>query len=263
VNTLLFAPGACESFGPTVGDRHQTVFLDAGHGGLDPGAVGQTPSGLPVHEADITLAVELDAMALLRAEGFAVTVSRTGDSTVARLQPGDTSGQLLTLGGDHRDLVARDLCADLAGANALVGIYFNGGGSPLNAGCITGFDGSRDFGADNFRLALLLQHDVLTGMNAQGWGIPDLGLAPDTALGGAPPSAAAAAYGHLVLLGPADPPYVAEPTQMPGALIEPMYVTDPFEAALAASVQGQQVMAAGIASAVEAYFGAAPPASQG
>jgi N-acetylmuramoyl-L-alanine amidase len=37
-----FSPGACVAFAPTMGDRHTTVFLDAGHGGLDPGAVGTT-----------------------------------------------------------------------------------------------------------------------------------------------------------------------------------------------------------------------------
>lgn len=43
---------------------------------------------------------------------------------------------------------------------------------------------------------------------------------------------------------------------MPGALIEPLYLTDPFEATLAASRAGQEVMAGGIAAAVQAYFSA-------
>jgi N-acetylmuramoyl-L-alanine amidase len=41
---------------------------------------------------------------------------------------------------------------------------------------------------------------------------------------------------------------------MPGALIEPLYVTDPFEASIAASSQGQHVIAGGIAKAVSQYF---------
>jgi len=219
--------------------------------------VGRTQSGQAVHEADETLPVELDTMALLRARGFTVTVSRTGASTVARLQPGDVSGGVFTVQGEHRDLVARELCANLAGARALVGIYFNGGSSPLDAGCLTGYDAARPFAAQNLRLATLLQFAVLAAMDAQGWAIPDLGVAPDTALGGRPLSAQGAAYGHLVLLGPADPGYVDRPSQMPGALIEPLYVTDPFEASLAASAAGQQVIATGIATAIEGYFGAA------
>ena len=72
-----FSPGACVSYPPTAGDRHQTVFVDAGHGGIDPGAVGVTQSGQTTHEADLTLPVELDTTGLLRAQGFTVVVSRT------------------------------------------------------------------------------------------------------------------------------------------------------------------------------------------
>ena len=77
---------------PTSGDRHQTVFLDAGHGGIDPGGVGTTESGRTIDEATETLPVELEAMHLLRAEGFRVVVSRTTDATVLRLGPSDVSG---------------------------------------------------------------------------------------------------------------------------------------------------------------------------
>jgi N-acetylmuramoyl-L-alanine amidase len=41
---------------------------------------------------------------------------------------------------------------------------------------------------------------------------------------------------------------------MPGALIEPLYLTDPFEASIAASARGQQVIAAGIAAAAGQYL---------
>jgi N-acetylmuramoyl-L-alanine amidase len=44
---------------------------------------------------------------------------------------------------------------------------------------------------------------------------------------------------------------------MPGALIEPLYLTDPFEASIAASEPGQQVIAGAIARAVGEYFASA------
>jgi len=60
----------------------------------------------------------------------------------------------------------------------------------------------------------------------------------------------AARYGHVLLLGPAQAGYFSTPSTMPGALIEPLFVTDPFEGSLAASPTGQQVIAGGIAAAV-------------
>jgi N-acetylmuramoyl-L-alanine amidase len=253
-----FTPGACMAYQPTSGNRHLTVFLDAGHGGIDPGAVGVTESGQTIYEADETLPVELDAMEILRSEGFRVVVSRTGPTSVARLGPGDVSGGILTIQGSHDDVAARDVCANLAGASVLIGVYFDAGDSSYNAGCVTGYDAVRPFAAENLRLATLVQNDVLDAMNAQGWQIPNEGVVQDENLGSAV-SSQAVAYGHLLLLGPAEPGYFTTPSQMPGALIEPLFITDPFEGSIAASARGQQVIARGIAQAVEQYF-APPPA---
>jgi N-acetylmuramoyl-L-alanine amidase len=259
-----FAAGACEAFEPTKGDRHETVFLDAGHGGIDPGGVGTTEAGNTIYEADETLPVELDAMALLRAKGFRVVASRTKDSTVVRLSAADESGGVLTLQGSHDDVVARDECANDANARALVGIYFDAGSSAQNAGSLTAYDAARPFAAENLTLATLVQSDVLDAMNAQGWAIPNDGVQPDTTLGSyvGDPSAGgiageAASYDHLLLLGPASAGYFSTPSQMPGAVIEPLYITDPFEGTIADSSQGQMVIARGIATAIEKFL--APP----
>jgi len=241
------------AFSPTAGSRNLTVFLDAGHGGVDPGAVGTTESGQTIYEADQTLSVELDAMAILRREGFEVVVSRTAATSVVRLGAGDVSAALLTIQGAHDDVAARDVCANQAHANLLIGIYFDAGSSQTNGGAVTGYDGDRPFGADNLKLATLVQADVLAAMNAQGWGIPDEGVIPDGDLGSAI-SSRAMSYGHLLLLGPAEAGYFSTPSQMPGVLIEPLFITDPFEGSIAASSTGQQIIATGLAQAVEQYF---------
>jgi N-acetylmuramoyl-L-alanine amidase len=255
IDPALFSPGACEAFAPTAGDRHQTVFLDAGHGGIDPGAVGTTQNGTAVAESTVNLPIELDTMAILRAEGYRVVVSRTKNTSVTKLTRADLSGGVLSVQGAFADVAARDVCANLAKADVLVGIYMDGG-YEAEAGCLTGYDADRPFSADNLRLATLVQHDVLAAMNAQGWAIPDDGVLPDSGLGSAL-TAAAQAYGHLLLLGPAKPGYFSTPSTMPGALIEPLYVTDPFEASIAVSSQGQHVIAGGIAEAVSQYFASA------
>ena len=259
IDPSAFSSGACVAYPPTSGNRGKTVFLDAGHGGIDPGAVGSTESGQAVYEAELTLPVELDAMRLLTRDGFRVVVSRTRATSVVRLTNADVASGVLTAEGVHNDVAARDICANDAGANILIGIYMDAGDG--GAGSVTGYDADRPFAAANLRLATLVQDDVLAAMNAQGWQIPDRGVQPDTGLGsvsdaGSALAGKAEAYGHLLLLGPADPGFFSTPSEMPGALIEPLFITDPFEASIADSTHGQQVIAGGIARAVEQYFGA-------
>jgi N-acetylmuramoyl-L-alanine amidase len=250
VDPAFFAPGACVAYPPTGGDTGKTVFLDAGHGGLDPGGVGYTSNGTQVREAPVNLRIELLTAAILRAHGYRVVVSRTGASSVARLGPGDVTGHLLTPAGVHADFAARDVCADKADADILAGIYMNAGGAE---GSLTAYDPSRPFAAASRRLATLLQHSVLSRLNAAGLDIPDDGVVSDIGLGSGL-TAADTAYHHLLLLGPAKPGYFTTPSEMPGALIEPLYLTDPFEAAVASSSHGQHLIAAAITDAVEQYF---------
>jgi len=260
LDPAAFANGSCVAFAPTAGDRGETVFLDAGHGGLDPGGIGTTESGQAIEEARLTLPIELDAMALLRADGYRVVVSRTANTTVLRLGAADVADGELTLLGVHDDVAARAHCANLAGAKALVGIYFDAS-SASNEGSLTAYDPSRSFSAASHRLATLIQDDVLGAMNAHGWDIPDDGVQADSGLGssdGNPAAGGLAAlageYDHLLLLGPAMHGFFSTPSEMPGAVIEPLYITDPFEGSIAASADGQEVIARGIASAIERFL---------
>jgi N-acetylmuramoyl-L-alanine amidase len=250
-----FAPGSCIAFKALGPRRPATVFIDAGHGGPDPGAVGVTTAGQPVHEADETLRVVLDAVPLLRERGYRVVVSRTTAGAVARPAPGDLSGGLFTGQGVHHDLVARDACANRSHAALLIGVYFNAVADAGVGGSVTLYDASRPFWRSSRAFALLLQRDVLARLRAGGADVPDDGVHNDVGYGSSVTSADRA-YQHLLILGPAKAGYFSSPSLMPGALIEPLFITDPVEASAADSRRGQRAIAQGLARAAAQFLGA-------
>lgn len=256
VDPSVFAPNACVAFAPLQGNVKKTVFLDAGHGGPDPGAVGTTTDGTTIDEKQLTLPVVLDATQLLRQHGYRVVVSRTVDTAVAKLDPSDVNSSGETANGIHVDTVARAHCANLAGATALVSVHFDAFTDSSVGGATTIYDASRPFSTQNQSLATQLQTDITGALAAKGWTVSDRGAISDEGQGGPGLSDAAANYGHLALLGPASPGYIDEPSSMPGALVEPLFITAPDEGSIAASDAGQQTIAQGIAKAVETYVGA-------
>jgi N-acetylmuramoyl-L-alanine amidase len=245
-----FAPGACVAFPPTAGDRQTTVFLDAGHGGPDPGAVGDA-----VQEKTATLSVVLDVTTLLQENGYRVVLSRTTDTAVIPLAPDDLADGTFSEKGKYDDLIARLRCANLSGAAILVSVHFDSYPDSSVGGATTIDDASRPFATTNQKLAALLQQGIVSALAEAGWPVLDRGIADDTTTGGAV-SDAGEAYGHLVLFGPVAPGYVDEPSTMPGALVEPLFLSNPEEAAVAADPAGQFAIANGIAQAVHTALAA-------
>lgn len=254
------APHACQAFAPTSGDRKITVFVDPGHGGLDPGVSSQTSAGALLNEKDVTLAVGLDLLPLLRADGYRVVMSRTVDTLVAQPASGDVQGNLLTAAGLHHDLVERVACANAAGADLLLSIHFNAYDDPGINGAETLYDSSRPFATSSRRLAGLVQQHVLATLRNAGWDVPDRGVLDDQAAGTPALTNEGAQYGHLLELGPAAQGWLDRPSAMPGVLTEPLFLTHPAEADVAADPHGRQLIAEGLAQAIDAYF-AAPRAT--
>ena len=236
--------GACVS----VGTSERTVFIDPGHGGLDPGVVAMT-GGHPVLEKDVALAVGTRLAGLLRDGGYRVVMSRTKDSSVTTLGSNDTVTGALTAAAEHRDLVTRAACANAAGASVLVSIHFDAFDDPAVAGTETFYDAERPFAAENRRLASDLQSAMVAGL-----GTTDRGVFTDDQLVAPTLTSSGSLYGHLIELGPAATGWVDNPSQMPGALVEPLFLTNPAEARLASSSSGQQQVAAALKAGLEKYL---------
>ncbi|HET7172866.1 MAG TPA: N-acetylmuramoyl-L-alanine amidase [Nocardioidaceae bacterium] len=252
--TAPLSPGACMYFPPTNGNRHETVFLDPGHGGLDPGAEGHTSTGRVVFERQATLPVAKDAAGVLRARGYGVVLSRTRNENVVVLPSSDRDGKLMTPDGVHLDVVARVACANAAHANVLVSIHFNTFGTPDVGGADTHYDSSRPFGRQNHRLAQIMQGDLVRAFAHAGWPVPNRGLINWTQENAPALTARANEYGHLLMIGPYSKGWNDHPSQMPGVLIEPLFVSRPTEADIAVSSHGQHVMGAAIAHAIQQFL---------
>src|SRR5260370_42432460 len=89
------------SLEPTRAGPGQTVFIDPGHGGLDPGVVAGTTAH-QVLEKDATLAVALRLSDLLRGAGYRVVMARTQATTAIKLSASDSVYGSPTASRRHR-----------------------------------------------------------------------------------------------------------------------------------------------------------------
>ena len=239
---------ACLSYPALKGTANQTVFIDPGHGGLDPGVVG-TVGGHQVAEKDATLAVAALLTTMLRADGYDVVMARTQDTAVTKLSASDSVYGALTAAAAHRDLITRVACANASHATVLVSIHFDAFSDPTVGGTETFYDAARTFAADNKRLAADLQSALISSLKT-----PDRGVWTDDQLAAPALTSSGNAYGHLIELGPRAAGWVDSPSQMPGALVEPLFITDPVEAQVATDPAGQLLIARALESGLVKYL---------
>jgi N-acetylmuramoyl-L-alanine amidase len=257
------AADTCLAYPPTQGNRHQTVFVDPGHGGADSGTSGVTSTGRTVYEKDLTVATGLDLLPLLRGQGYRVVMSRVDDRLLVPLNATTIDDGSLTVVGEHDDGVERIACANAAQASVLVAIHFDAFSDPTVGGAETLYDSARSFGAANLRLGELVQQALITQFAAAGWkDVPDRGVTDDGLAGTPAITAEGATYGHVLELGPAAPSWLAQPSTMPGVFVEPLFLSEPAEADIAASVKGQQAIAHALADSIDAFLAPAAPATR-
>lgn len=228
------------------------IAIDPGHGGRDVGAVHRDAQGrVDWRESEVNLQMALRLRDLLLARGYRVFLTREDDRALNAAGE-DVNGDGIT---DHADeLQARVDAINAVGADLLLSIHQNsfyfGPGDPAEdvGGTMTLYCRDRDFGDKNLRLARLVQAEVLRAFGNYGYAIRDRGVVADTNLE-VPGSSGA----YLVLLGP-ESERIARPSQMPGALCEVLFITNPVEAKLARDPILIARLAIAFADAVDAYF---------
>jgi N-acetylmuramoyl-L-alanine amidase len=212
--------------------------VDPGHGGRETGAVAA--SGLM--EKNVNLRIALKLAALLRAGGYTAVLTRDSDRAV------NTAGMDLNGNGvvdNDDDLQARVDIANAAHADILVSIHNDGSPDSSARGTKTFYCDVRPFESENIRLAQDLRSALVASIIGAGYNTRDLGAGDDAPL--------KKPYGHLFVLGPLTP-RVARASEMPGALGETLYLTNPGEASLLASDQTLAAIAQGYYDGIAAYF---------
>ncbi|HET9016758.1 MAG TPA: N-acetylmuramoyl-L-alanine amidase [Thermomicrobiaceae bacterium] len=231
------------------------VYLDPGHGGVDTGTIGTAEDGTTVEEKTVVLQIALRVAQKLRSNGITVVMTRTTDADPC-ITPADLTGDGTALSpeGEVADLQCRINRANAAHAQALVSFHMNTFSDPSVGGTTTFYDSTRSFGAQNLRLATLIQQNVIGALHAQGYSTPDRGVVDDTQLQVETINGQPSSYNHLDLLGPTLPGKIDPPSAMPGALCEIFFLSDPAEATAATQPAVQDLLAGAFATAIEQFL---------
>ena len=240
--------------------ERKLVVLDPGHGGDE---IGASTNGVAEKESNLDMALRVEKLLVER--GVDVLLTRRGDARTAPQVPGLTASR--------SDLQARIDLANEAGADVFVSLHSNGSPDPSQRGVETWFDSSRAFGAENRRLAQLLQSHVVQELRAWGYAPVDRGLFDGVCWR----QREGRCFGLFVLSGPrtisrtdvegrgGDPEalgfsggdsILTRPAQMPGALIELLIITNAADAAVLRHEGARQAMARGVADAIVEFLAA-------
>jgi N-acetylmuramoyl-L-alanine amidase len=243
---------------PTPTARAFTIAIDPGHGGDDLGARHFDDQGRMVYsESTVNLELGLLVRDALVARGYRVLLTRDRDRTVNEDEV-DVNGD-----GEFEftldEMQARVDLINAGGADLVLSIHNNAyqdasGNTVADLGGIqTYYCADRTFGEDNLRFALLIHERLIAAMHDYGYDIQDRGVLDDAVL-----EASDSPGKHLILLGPKYE-RIVRPSEMPGALSEPLFITHTLEGDLARDPALLAALAVAYADAVEAYVGGVDP----
>ncbi len=238
--------------------RQPTVVLDPGHGGDEIGA-----ANYGVVEKHLNLDMALRIERLLQAEGVRVVLTRREDRRVAsRPSPSSSFGSM------RFDLQARIDVANAEDADVFLSIHSNGSPSADERGVEVWFDPNRDFAVQNRALAETILVNVVRELTAYGYPAFDRGIKDDTCfrqrsgrcfplfLLGLPRTTTReellrrGVNPDILGLEPGQQAITTRATQMPGALVELLFISNAADAAMLADEGARDAMARAVADAL-------------
>jgi N-acetylmuramoyl-L-alanine amidase len=257
ISAGVASPTAVPTRVASADDGVNVVCLDPGHGGRDPGYTREYNGVIPaLTEANLNLQYAWDLEYVLQQRGFEVIMTRNGDNganqsdrdvngdgkTAKDLEPGD---------GDLDDLQARINICNEGFADLLVSMHLNGFPEASASGYETWYTGNRPFAEQSRFFAQLAFDELGFWMSQAGYDATPREVMDDKeadVLGDHTKLA-----DRMIMTGPGIKDKIV-PSNMPGAIIEPLFISNDADAAFLASAEGEQAIVTAYEQAIVKYF---------
>lgn len=254
---------------PAAWARPPVVCIDPGHGGPDRGFPRYFSNDVPaMEEATLVLEQAWDLEARLLARGYKVVMTRETDAAV-NIDGSDVNGDGRTAAHDPPrsdrnqmldEIQARINICNEAGADLLVSMHINGFSTGKPRGFETWFTREREFGDRNAIFATLAFAHLKEQLAGIGYSLPveeERGVYPDSI---ADVQKEHSLFNHYIITGPAVPG-VVQPSKMPGAIVEALFISNDGDAVVLADPGGRSAIVTGYENAIVEYFERYPPES--
>jgi N-acetylmuramoyl-L-alanine amidase len=228
-------------------DGRIIVCIDPGHGGEDLGNVRVENGKITLQEKDIVLEHSLLLTERLREKGYEVVLTRETDTEVnPSNEDVNGDGEVAPEGGPARtdqldDLQARVNICNLAAADLLVSIHYNGAENTFLSGYEVWFNDEREFSGRSEAFATLMHEALGEAYAKAGYDAVDRGIGIED---------------HVVT-GPERPGELV-PSEMPGAVIEGLFLSNDKDAAFVESENADETIVGAYEQAITRYFSVYP-----
>jgi N-acetylmuramoyl-L-alanine amidase len=228
-------------------DGRNIVCIDPGHGGEDLGNVRVENGRIVLQEKDIVLEHSLMLAERLRAQGFELVLTRETDTEVnPSNEDVNGDGEVAPEGGPARtdqldDLQARVNICNLAAADLLVSVHYNGAENEFLSGYEVWFNDDREFSGRSEAFATFMHEALGNGFADAGYEAVDRGIGIED---------------HVVT-GPERPGELV-PSEMPGAVIEGLFLSNDDDAEFIQSDIADETLIGAYEQAITRYVSVYP-----